>query len=221
MFGENLLVWSRSIRWLWWSSLTRKWLRERRDDPYHKLAVEEGYRSRASYKLFQLNERFGLIRNGDVVLDLGAAPGGWMQAARVLVGEKGYVLGVDLKEIEKFSDSNVASIVADAERLEPADFESLLPRYPDVIVSDLSPNLSGVWSLDHVRQLDLARMTLRLATRILSSRGNMAVKVFQGEFFKSFLTEARSHFQIVRAVKPKASRSESAEMYLVCLGFRG
>jgi 23S rRNA (uridine2552-2'-O)-methyltransferase len=201
--------------------LTRKWLRERRDDPYHKLAVEEGYRSRASYKLFQLNERFGLIRTGDIVLDLGAAPGGWMQAARVLVGEKGYVLGVDLKEIEEFSDSNVASIVADAEKLEPADLESLLPRYPDVIVSDLSPNLSGVWSLDHVRQLDLARMTLRLATRILSSGGNMAVKVFQGEFFKSFLTEAKGHFQEVRAVKPKASRSESAEMYLVCLGFRG
>ena len=183
--------------------------------------MEEGYRSRASYKLFQLNERFGLIRTGDIVLDLGAAPGGWMQAARVLVGEKGYVLGVDLKEIEEFSDSNVASIVADAEKLEPADLESLLPRYPDVIVSDLSPNLSGVWSLDHVRQLDLARMTLRLATRILSSGGNMAVKVFQGEFFKSFLTEAKGHFQEVRAVKPKASRSESAEMYLVCLGFRG
>ena len=201
--------------------MTKKWLRERRDDPYHKLAVEEGYRSRASYKLFQLNERFGFIRTGDVMLDLGAAPGGWMQAARVLVGEKGYVLGVDLKEIERFSESNVVSIVADAEKLEPADLKSLLPRYPDVIASDMSPNLSGVWSLDHVRQLDLARMTLRLSTRILRSGGNMVVKVFQGEFFKAFLTEARSHFQVVRAVKPKASRSESAEMYLVCLGFRG
>lgn len=200
--------------------MTKKWLRERRYDHYHKLAVEEGYRSRASYKLFQLNERFGFIKTGDVVLDLGAAPGGWMQAVRVLVGERGYVLGVDLKEIERFNDPNVASIVADAEKLQPADYKSLLPRYPDVILSDMSPNLSGVWSLDHVRQLDLARMTLGLSTQILSSGGNMVVKVFQGEFFKSFLTEARSLFQVVRAAKPMASRSESAEMYLVCLELR-
>ena len=201
--------------------MTKKWLRERRNDPYHKLALAEGYRSRASYKLFQLNERFGFIKAGDVVLDLGAAPGGWMQAAREIVGEKGYVLGVDLKEIDRFNYPNVESIVADVERLQLVDLESLLPHPPDAIVSDMSPNLSGVWSLDHFRQLDLARMTLRLSLQMLNSGGNMVVKVFQGEFYRSFLTEAKNHFQTVRTVKPKASRSESAEMYLVCLRFRG
>ncbi len=200
--------------------MTKKWLRERRNDYYHRLAVEEGYRSRASYKLFQLDEKYQLIKEGDVVLDLGAAPGGWMQAARTLVGDKGYVLGVDLKEIKEFKQSNVKSIVADAEKLAVTDLRVLLPRQPNVLISDMSPNLSGVWSLDHVRQLDLARMALSMSKQMLNKGGNMVVKVFQGEYFRTFLGEARGCFRIVRTVKPRASRSESAEMYLVCIDFQ-
>lgn len=201
--------------------MTKKWLRERRDDHYHKLAVEEGYRSRAVYKLFQMDQKYKILKSGDVVLDLGASPGGWMQAARVLVGEKGYVLGVDLKEIKSFEEPNVTSIVADAEKLEPADLATRLPRKLNVLISDMSPNVSGVWSLDHIRQLDLARMAFRLSTQLLNPGGNFVVKVFQGEFFKVFLDDVRNHFKIVRVVKPKATRSTSAEMYLVCIGFRG
>jgi 23S rRNA (uridine2552-2'-O)-methyltransferase len=201
--------------------LTKKWLRERQNDHYHKLAVEEGYRSRAAYKLFQMDEKYEILKPGDVVLDLGASPGGWMQAARVLVGEKGCVLGIDLREIKSFKEPNVTSIVADVEKIEPADLATRLPRKLDVLISDMSPNVSGVWSLDHIRQLDLARMALRLSTQLLNPGGNLVVKVFQGEFFKIFLDDVRNHFKIVRTVKPKASRSESAEMYLVCIGFRG
>ncbi|MCJ7632119.1 RlmE family RNA methyltransferase [Candidatus Bathyarchaeota archaeon] len=201
--------------------MTKKWLRERKDDHYHKLAVEEGYRSRAAYKLFQIDQKYEILKSGDVVLDLGASPGGWMQAARVLVGEKGCVLGVDLKEIKSFKEPNVTSIMADAEKLEPADLAARLPRKINVLISDMSPNVSGVWSLDHIRQLDLARMALRLSTQLLNPGGNFVVKVFQGEFFKVFLDDVRNHFKIVRVVKPKATRSESAEMYLVCIGFRG
>jgi 23S rRNA (uridine2552-2'-O)-methyltransferase len=201
--------------------LTKKWLRERQNDHYHKLAVEEGYRSRAAYKLFQMDEKYEILKPGDVVLDLGASPGGWMQTARVLVGEKGCVLGIDLREIKSFKEPNVTSIVADVEKIEPADLAPRLPRKLDVLISDMSPNVSGVWSLDHIRQLDLARMALRLSTQLLNPGGNLVVKVFQGEFFKIFLDDVRNHFKIVRTVKPKASRSESAEMYLVCIGFRG
>ena len=201
--------------------MTKKWLRERQNDHYHKLAVEEGFRSRAAYKLFQIDQKYGILKSGDVVLDLGASPGGWMQAARVLVGEKGCVLGVDLKEIKSFEEPNVTSIMADAEKLEPADLATLLPRKLDVLISDMSPNVSGVWSLDHIRQIDLARMALRLSKQLLNPGGNFVVKVFQGEFFKAFLDDVRNHFKIVRTIKPKASRSESAEMYLVCIGFRG
>jgi len=201
--------------------LTRKWLRERQNDYYHKLAVEEGYRSRAAYKLLQIDQKYQIFKTNDVVLDLGASPGGWMQAARVIVGEKGYVLGVDLKEIESFKQPNVVSIIADVNQLEFTDIIKRLPRRPNVIISDMSPNVSGIWSLDHVRQLDLASIALKLSEQLLNPGGNFVVKVFQGEFFKSFLEDVRRQFQIVRVVKPKASRSESAEIYLVCINFNG
>jgi len=201
--------------------LTKKWLREHKRDYYHRLALEEGYRSRAAYKLLQMAKKYELVKLGDVVLDLGASPGGWMQGARTLVGDEGYVLGVDLRPIEGFDEPNVASIVADVEKLEPKDILNLIPRRPNVVLSDMSPNLSGVWSLDHVRQVALARMALGLATQLLPPGGIFVVKVFQGEFFKAFLEDVRSHFRAVRTVKPRASRSESAEMYLVCLNFKG
>lgn len=144
-----------------------------------------------------------------------------MQAARDLVEEDGYVLGVDLKDIEPLQEDNVGSLIADVERLGPDDLLKALPQRPDVVLSDISPNLSGVWSLDHARQLSLAQTALKLATQLLVPRGNFVVKVFQGESFKVFLEEVRRRFEAVRAVKPRASRSESAEMYLVCLGFKG
>ncbi len=201
--------------------MTRQWLRERQRDYYYRLAVAEGYRSRAAYKLLQTAAKHPLVKEGDVVVDLGAAPGGWMQAALTIVGEHGFVLGIDLQPIRELKSPNVVSFVADVEKLSADDILKRLPRRPNVLLSDISPNLSGIWGVDHARQLDLAHVTLGLAEGLLEAGGNMFVKVFQGEFFKRYLEEVRIRFRSVRTFKPKASRKESAEMYILATGFRG
>jgi 23S rRNA (uridine2552-2'-O)-methyltransferase len=201
--------------------VTRQWLRERQQEYYHRLAVIEGYRSRAAYKLLQTAGKYPLVKEGDVVVDLGSAPGGWIQAALTIVGEQGFVLGIDLQPIKELKKPNAETLVADIEKLTAEDILRKLPRRPNVVLSDLSPNLSGTWGLDHARQLDLARNTLRLAEGLLEAGGNMLVKVFQGEFFKSYLEVVRERFEDVRTVKPKASRKASAEMYILAIGFKG
>jgi 23S rRNA (uridine2552-2'-O)-methyltransferase len=200
--------------------MTRQWLRERQRDYYYRLAVMEGYRSRAAYKLLQTAGKYPLVKEGDVVVDLGAAPGGWMQAALTIVGEHGFVLGIDLQPIKELKNPNAVAFVADIEKLTAEDILKRLPRRPNVILSDISPNLSGIWGVDHARQLDLARITLRLAEGLLEVGGNMLVKVFQGEFFKRYLEEVRTYFKSVRTLKPKASRKASAEMYILAIGLR-
>jgi 23S rRNA (uridine2552-2'-O)-methyltransferase len=197
-----------------------KWLAERRRDPYHRLAVEEGYRSRAAYKLLQIVEKYQIIKEGFVVLDLGAAPGGWMQVALSIVGDRGFVLGVDLKPINSLMRPNVASLVADVERLTAEHILEILPRRPDVVLSDLSPKFSGCKTLDHVRQIELARCSLKLARRLLRAGGNFLVKVIQGEFFKAYSDEVHSFFEHMQIIKPKASRKESAETYILGLSLR-
>ena len=138
--------------------MPKAWVRERKRDYYYRLAKEEQYRSRAAYKLLETAQKFDLIKSGDAVVDLGAAPGGWMQAACKAVGKKGFVLGVDLKPIESIEDANVRSVVGDVAQLETVELiREFLPRAADVVLSDVSPNVSGVWELDHARQIDLAR----------------------------------------------------------------
>ena len=143
-----------------------------------------------------------------------------MQAALTIVGEHGFVLGIDLQPIKELKNPNAIAFVADIEKLTVEDILRRLPRRPNVILSDISPNLSGTWGVDHARQLDLARITLRLAEGLLEVGGNMLVKVFQGEFFKRYLEEVRIYFRSVRTYKPKASRKESAEMYILAIGLR-
>jgi 23S rRNA (uridine2552-2'-O)-methyltransferase len=199
--------------------LTRKWLRERKYDTYHRRAKEDGFRSRATYKLFQISKPHNLIKTGDVVVDLGAFPGGWMQGARLLVGEEGFVLGIDLKPIKEFSWSNVKTLVGDITLLEEKTIRKELPRKADVITSDVSPNLSGIWEVDHARQMDLARKSVELAQVLLRRGGNLIVKAFQGEAFKELLDEVKARFRSVKIVKPKASRKRSAEVYIVAREF--
>jgi len=156
-----------------------------------------------------------------VVVDLGAAPGGWTQAARKLVGDSGFVLAVDMKLIEPVDEPNVRTIIGDV--AEPQTIQNILeflPRSADVVVSDVSPNVSGVWELDHARQIDLASQSLRIATSILRSGGNFFVKVFQGNTLNRFVDEVKQHFSFVKLVKPKASRAKSAELYVLGRNFR-
>jgi len=199
--------------------VTRKWLRERKDDSYYRRAKEDGFRSRATYKLFQISKPHNLIKPGDVVVDLGAFPGGWIQGARLLVGEEGFVLGIDLKPIKAFTWSNVKTLVGDITLLEAKAIWDELPRKADVILSDVSPNLSGIWEVDHARQMALARQSVALARVLLCRGGNLLVKAFQGEAFKEFLDAVKARFYSVKVVKPKASRKRSAEVYIVARGF--
>ena len=198
-----------------------EWLRQRKKDQYHRLAKERGFRSRASFKLLQINKRYRFIRTGQFVLDLGAAPGGWLQAARQAVGTTGFVLGVDKQPIKPVSGSNVVTIVGDITQPETVDAIKSRAGNFGVILSDLAPNVSGVWEVDHARQIELARCAVRLGSQLLRPSGNMLVKVFQGSETNNFQSETRWLFRAFRIVKPPASRPESAELYFLGLGFLG
>ena len=200
--------------------MPKSWIRQRQRDYFYRKAKEEQLRSRAAYKLLEAVEKFGLIKPGDVVVDLGCAPGGWMQVALKAVGEEGFVLGVDLNVVEPLEAENSRSVVLDITEPEVVDVvRGFLPgRRADVVVSDVSPNISGVWEVDHARQVDLARRSLYVAACVLKKGGNFFVKVFQGELLDDFVSEVKREFRFVRFVKPKASRRKSSELFLVCLG---
>ena len=197
------------------------WARKRKRDYYYRKAKEEKYRSRATYKLLQAVEKYRFLKRGDVVLDLGAAPGGWLQAARKIVGKEGFVLGIDLKGIKPLEAANVQTLVGDIVDAQIQDLiEKVLPTTANVVVSDVSPNISGVWEVDHARQLDLARESLRLALKLLLKNGNFLVKVFQGDMFREFVEEVEDHFARIEIIKPKASRTESAEVFILGMGLK-
>lgn len=155
------------------------------------------------------------------MVDLGAAPGGWLQAARKIVGKEGSVLGVDLNPIVPLKTSNIHTIVGDITDAETQEqIHKLLPSSADAVISDVSPNISGVWEIDHARQIDLAHESLELALRLLNDKGNFFVKVFQGDMCQDFVEEVRKHFLRVEIIKPKASRTKSAEIFILGLGLR-
>lgn len=202
--------------------MPKDWARGHRRDFYYRKAKKEEYRSRASFKLLQAFERYGFMKPGDVVVDLGAAPGGWLQIARQIAGEKGFVLGVDTVQIEPLSYPNVYTIVADIRDPETIRrAKALLPRPADAVISDVSPNVSGIWEVDHARQVELAERSLEIATYVLTDSGNFFVKVFQGDLFSQFLNKVRESFSIVKVIKPKASRKRSAETYVLGLNLKG
>jgi len=201
--------------------LPNAWVKERKREYYYRKAKEEKFRSRASYKLLQAVKKHKFIKPGYVVVDLGAAPGGWTQAARKLVEESGFVLAVDLKQIEPLDASNVRTIIGDiSEPKTIEDIHEFLSRSADVVISDVSPNVSGIWELDNARQIDLARQSLKIANSILRYGGNFFVKVFQGSSTNRFVDEVRQHFRFVKLVKPRASRAKSAELYVLGMNYK-
>lgn len=201
--------------------MPKTWVKERKREYYYRKAKAEKLRSRAVYKLLQAVKKYKFIKPGQVVVDLGAAPGGWIQASIRLVGPSGFVLAVDLKQIEPVDSPNVRTIVGDiTEPQTNQDILEFLPRSADVVISDVSPNISGIWELDQARQIDLARQSLRIATSILRSGGNFFVKVFQGSILNDFVNETKQYFSFVKLVKPKASRAKSAELYVLAMNLR-
>jgi len=183
------------------------------------MAKEQGYRSRAAFKLKQLDRRFGFLDGAKYVLDIGAAPGGWLQMAAEAVGEDSLVVGVDMERIANLG--LVKTVVGDV--MDEGTVERVMGLFPgmvDVVLSDLSPTVSGAWDLDHFRQIELVRRAMEISERVLRPEGWFVVKVFQGSEFEAFLRDVRKIFDSVKVVKPRASRKGSAEIYLVAKGPR-
>lgn len=194
-------------------------LADARRDHYRKLARDQGLRSRAAYKLKQINDSYRVLRKGHRVADIGCAPGGWLQVAVSAVGSSGTVAGIDLKAVEPVQGATILKGSID----DPAAVNSLvgaLGGHANVILSDLAPNVSGMWEVDHARQMDLTRSALALAKQLLGPGGTAIFKVFEGEFLGELKVEMKKSFGKVLVSKPQASRQESSEMYFVCLNFR-
>jgi 23S rRNA (uridine2552-2'-O)-methyltransferase len=201
--------------------MTLQWNRERKSEEYYKLAKKQDYRSRSSFKLLQLNRKFKIIRKGDSVIDLGAAPGGWSQVSLEAVGEEGLVIGVDLNKIRSFPDANFWEVRGDFTHEDVIqEIERILQGKAQVILSDASPQLSGIKDLDQLRSIDLAWSVLKMSKKILKKNGKLIMKVFQGEGFPELIRDIKKYFRVVKTTKPPSSKKGSAEMYIVARGFK-
>ncbi len=202
-------------------SSSRAWLREHRTDQYVQQAQRDGYRSRACYKLLEIQEKDKLIRPGQTVVDLGAAPGGWSQVAAAIVGPRGRVIASDILAMDSLED--VLFIEGDfTEDVVLAEITAAIgPEGADLVISDMAPNMSGVNAVDQPRSMYLVELALDLARQTLKPGGTFLTKVFQGEGFDELVRDARTSFDRVITRKPAASRPRSREVYLLGTGFRG
>ncbi len=197
------------------SKTSKQWMREHVKDPYVQRAQKEGYRSRAAYKLLEIDARDHLIKPGQAIVDLGAAPGGWCQVAAAIVGEAGQVIALDLLPMEPLRGVEfIQGDFRDEEVLRK--LESCLQNRPiGLVISDMAPNFSGVSQVDQDRAIYLAELALEFAVEHLSPGGSFLVKVFQGSGFENYMKLMRSRFAKVVVRKPKASRDRSSEVYLL------
>ena len=202
------------------SKSSKKWLEERARDKYVKKSKQAGFRSRASFKLLEIQEKDRFIQPGMIVVDLGSAPGGWSQAAKILVGDKGSVLATDILPMAPIS--GVKFIQGDF--TEDAVFEDLIERvggeYVDLVISDMAPNITGIRAIDQPGSMHLAELALDFARSILREGAYFLVKVFEGEGIGEFKQVLASEFEKVKVRKPKASRSRSREIYLLAEKYR-
>ncbi len=200
--------------------MSKRWMSEHRRDHYYRKAKQLDYRSRASFKLMQIDDKFKLLKPGSIVADLGAAPGGWLQVAAERVGSKGRVVGVDLKEIEPIE--GVVTIQGDMRKDETVqDMLEALGGPADVVISDMSPNISGSYSMDHARSIDLCEHALEFAEKVLRPNGSLVMKVFEGDMMQDFLKRVKERFVEVRLTAPEATRTSTSEIYIVAKGYKG
>jgi 23S rRNA (uridine2552-2'-O)-methyltransferase len=197
---------------------SRAWLKRHVNDPYVQRSVADGYRSRAAYKLMEIDDRDRLLTRGAMVVDLGCAPGGWSQVAAERVGRQGGVVGIDLLALPPIPGAVLLQADFMTEAGAAAVARSLAGRAVDVVLSDMAPNLSGVELRDQARHFELAEAALDFALRMLSPQGRFLVKTFQGVGFQEYLALLRRHFAQVATRKPKASRQESREVFLLAGG---
>lgn len=201
-------------------SVTKAWRVSRKRDKYYRKAKAEHYRSRASYKLKQIDHRFDLVHPGDVIVDLGASPGGWSQIAQELGGPESRVFALDLERMPPIE--GVTFIRGDIrDETVVKRLLDLIPDKADVVISDMSPDISGNYSYDHARSVELCEHALRFATKVLKEGGNFCVKMFYGDLSYDFVYSVEKMFNEVYKHHPKASRPTSSELYVVGIGFHG
>jgi 23S rRNA (uridine2552-2'-O)-methyltransferase len=190
-------------------------------DEYYNRAKQEGYRARSAYKLQQLDETAGLASAGDTVVDLGAAPGGWLQIAAELVGPEGRVVGVDRQRIDPLEDPDAAVEYVRGDLTDEETVDEVTERVgeADVVLSDMAPNMTGEYDLDHARSVHLVRQAAAVARDVLAPGGDFAAKVFDGKDREDLQADLETDFEYVRQVRPDASRDASSELYLVGKGF--
>jgi len=188
-------------------------------DHYRKLAHEEGYRSRSAYKLKELNKSYRIFGAGHFVLDLGCAPGGWIQVATKIVGNQGKIMGIDTSFVEEIPGVHMLKADIDDDVIE--EIFSFFGRKINAVISDLSPQVTGNWSVDHSTQISLNYSAAKIMQEILEKKGNALFKVFDGEYSNEFYTYMKKKFSKIKLTKPKSSRKPSSELYCICLGYTG
>ncbi len=202
------------------SASSGRWLKEHFDDKYVLEAQKRGYRSRAIFKLEEIQNKDKLIKPGMTVVDLGAAPGGWSQYAAEIVGDSGQVIACDILSMD--SIAGVSFLQGDFR--EDAVLKALLnriqPKMVDVLMSDMAPNMSGNQSVDQPRAMYLVELALDMCRQVLGPEGSFTVKVFQGEGFDQYLQDVRNMFKVVKIRKPDSSRARSREVYIVATGYK-
>lgn len=203
------------------SKSSSRWLNEHVNDPYVKRAQKDGYRSRAAYKLLEMNEKDKLIRPGMLVMDLGSAPGGWSQIAGRLVGHTGRVIASDILPMDSLE--NVDFIQGDftSDEVFQQIMTTMDGRQADLIISDIAPNISGVMAADQASSMYLVELVLDMVRQVLKPGGNFVAKIFQGEGSDEYIKDVRKSFEKVSIRKPEASRPRSREVYLMARGFKG
>ncbi|TLM79867.1 23S rRNA (uridine(2552)-2'-O)-methyltransferase RlmE [Microbulbifer harenosus] len=203
------------------SKSSHRWLREHFNDPYVKQSQKDGYRSRASYKLQELQEKDRLFKPGMTVVDLGAAPGGWSQVAAELVGHKGRVLASDILPMDALAGVDFVQGDFTEEKVFDELLEKLGEERADLVISDMAPNMSGIRAADQPAAMYLVELAVDMARQTLKPGGAFVAKVFQGEGFDELIRDLRSQYQTVVTRKPGASRPRSREVYVVARGFKG
>jgi 23S rRNA (uridine2552-2'-O)-methyltransferase len=197
------------------------WLKEHFNDPYVKKAQKDGYRSRASYKLLEIQEKYRLIRPGMSVIDLGAAPGGWSQVTSRLIGGQGRLIASDILEMDSIPDVTFIRGDFTQDEVLAQILEAVGNSHVDLVISDMAPNMSGTPAVDMPKAMFLCELALDLATRVLKPGGDFVIKIFQGEGFDVYLKDARKKFDKIIMLKPDSSRGRSREQYMLARGYRG
>jgi len=197
-----------------------RWYSEKKHEHYYKQAKKTGYRARSAFKLKQINQKFKVLKNGDNVLDLGAAPGGWSQVAKEIIGNNGKLIGVDLLPIQPIDD--VIFLEEDMRETETISKikEILGEEKIDTVISDMSPDISGNYDIDQARSIYLCTKAFETAELFLKNNGNFVCKVFEGSDLNEFIEEIKPKFNSIKRFHPKASRKSSSEIYIISKGFK-